>query len=100
MLNMAEGNQYEMEAGLVDDQVRRMTILLSDGKQIPVPIKDNAYVFEVALTDYPIRLVAYNSANRVVGIDSVSGLVLELAGVPRRLPRALETGQGTQSDPR
>ena len=82
MLNMAEGNQYEMEAGLVDDQVRRMTILLSDGKQIPVPIKDNAYVFEVALTDYPIRLVAYNSANRVVGIDSVSGLVWGLAGFP------------------
>jgi hypothetical protein len=60
-----------MEVGLVDDHVRRMTILLSSGKQIPVPIKDNAYVFQVARTDYPIRLVAFNSANRVVGVDSL-----------------------------
>jgi len=68
--SISDGVQYSMEVGLVDDHVRRMTILLSSGKQIPVPIKDNAYVFEVAHTDYPIRLVAFNSANRVVGVDS------------------------------
>ena len=68
--SISDGVQYSMEVGLVDDHVRRMTILLSSGKQIPVPIKDNAYVFEVAHMDYPIRLVAFNSANRVVGVDS------------------------------
>jgi len=70
---VSSGAQYSTEVGLVDDHVRRMTILLSSGKQIPVPIKDNAYVFEVARTDYPIRLVAFDSANRVVGVDSYPG---------------------------
>lgn len=64
-----EGAQYSIQAGLVDDHVRRMTLLLVSGKQIPVRIKDNAYVFLLAETDYPVRLVAFNSANRVVNVE-------------------------------
>ena len=65
-----DGSQYSIQAGLVDDEIRRMTLLLVSGKQIPIRIKDNAYVYGLARTDYPVRLVAYNRANRVVAVET------------------------------
>jgi len=69
-MDVSNGNQYYIRAGLVDDHVRRMTLFFSSGKQTPVVIRDNAYVYGVPATDDRVRLVAFNSANRVVGVDA------------------------------
>jgi hypothetical protein len=72
-VTMTEGDQYVINAGLVDDHVRRMMLLLVNGARIPVPVRDNAFVYMVPRTEYPVLLLAYDSANRIVGIERDTG---------------------------
>ncbi len=63
------GDQFEYLSGLVSDDVRRLTIFLSTGEQIAVPLRNNAFVAQVNRSGFPIRLVAYDSRNRRIDVQ-------------------------------
>lgn len=66
------GNQYAILSGLASDDVERMELFLATGERIAVPLKDNAYILAVARTKYPARLVGYDAAGRVIGIEAMA----------------------------
>jgi hypothetical protein len=55
-------------AGAAADGVKRITIFLGDGEQQSAPIKDNMFTALVP-GRLPMRIVAYDPARRVVGIQ-------------------------------
>ncbi len=67
-----EGAQYGVFGGLASDDVARLAIYTSTGNTIPVALHDNAYLAEVALARLPAKLVAYDDAGRVIGIEDES----------------------------
>lgn len=64
------GSQYTVLHGLASDDVARLEVFLATGERVAVPLADNAYVLEVARTKFPIRLVAYDDAGRIVAIQT------------------------------
>jgi hypothetical protein len=72
-LGVQEGraNQYVTIAGLASDDVTNLTLYLGTGKVVKVPLHDNGYVVQAAKADYPVRLVAYDSHARVIGIKTL-----------------------------
>ena len=64
------GSQYSVLAGLASDDVARLELFSLRGGRIEVPLRDNAWLVRVASGDYPLRLVAYDSGGRVIGIDA------------------------------
>jgi hypothetical protein len=67
---MGAGDQYATFAGLASDDVARLEIFTASGHRLEVPLKDNAYLAEVALARFPAKLVAYDRQGRVIGIES------------------------------
>jgi hypothetical protein len=71
---VSQGNsgseQYSQLSGLTSDDVAALKIFLASGSVVDVPLRDNAYVARVARSDFPIRLVAYDGKERVIGIQS------------------------------
>ena len=64
------GNEYVLVEGLASDDVARLELFLANGERTSVPLKDNAYLVEVARLKFPARLVAYDAEGRVIGIES------------------------------
>jgi hypothetical protein len=62
------GDQYALVSGLASDDVARMELFLAAGEQLAVPLRDNVYAIDVARLKFPIRLVAFNGDDRVIGI--------------------------------
>ncbi len=63
------GDQFATFAGLASDDVARMEIFTATGNRLPVPLRDNAFLIEVALARFPAKLVAYDAEGRVIGIE-------------------------------
>jgi len=63
------GDQFATFAGLASDDVARMEIFTATGNRIPVPLRDNVYLIEVALARFPAKIVAYDAGGRVIGIE-------------------------------
>ena len=63
------GDQFATFAGLASDDVARMEIFTATGNRIPVPLRDNAYLIEVALARFPAKIVGYDAEGRVIGIE-------------------------------
>jgi hypothetical protein len=63
-------DQYSQLDGLASDDVAALKIFRASGSALDIRIRDNAYVARVARSDFPIRLVAYDSKERVIGIQS------------------------------
>jgi hypothetical protein len=63
------GDQFATFAGLASDDVARLEIFTATGERIPVPLRDNAYLIEVALARFPAKVVAYDAEGRVIGIE-------------------------------
>lgn len=59
--------QYATIIGLASDDVRRMTLFLTSGERIPVSLRDNAFILQAPLSDYPVRLAAYDGNGLVIG---------------------------------
>jgi hypothetical protein len=71
-ISLASGaDQYAELAGMVSDDVARVRIFLTNGTIEDVPVKDNAFAVPVARPLMPARVVAYDSASRIIGIDTV-----------------------------
>jgi hypothetical protein len=65
------GDQFTNLSGLASDDVARLQIFLGTGERQPIPLRDNAWVMQVARADYPIRVVAYDSEGRIIGIQTI-----------------------------
>jgi hypothetical protein len=61
-------DQFMGVAGAAADGVKRVTLFIGDGERQSAPIKDNMFAALVPAR-FPMRLVAYNSTGRVVGIQ-------------------------------
>ena len=72
-VTLTEGDQYVTNAGLVDDHVSRMLLLLVSGKRVPVTVKDNAFFYMVPRTEYPVLLLAYDSDGQIIGMERDNG---------------------------
>ncbi|MFN2471641.1 MAG: hypothetical protein ABR583_11785 [Gaiellaceae bacterium] len=82
------GDQYAVLHGLASDDVARMEMFLASGECVAVPLADNAFVVEAARTTFPLRLVAYDEAGRVIGNEAFTHDPLARTG-----PRAVEGEQ-------
>jgi hypothetical protein len=91
------GDQYATFAGLASDDVARLEIFTARGNKIEVPLRDNAFLAEVALARLPAKMVAYDAQGRVIGIETTP----RDEGPQRPLPgeivnlRAIADGIGT-----
>jgi hypothetical protein len=64
-------SEYNTLTGLASDDVARITAYLSTGQTQQVALKDNAYFAELARDAFPVRLVAYDSQGRIIGLQTV-----------------------------
>ena len=67
------GQQIWIVSGLVSDDVARLRVFLGDGGQWDAPLRDNATAFRIQRAKFPVRLVAYDDANRIVGNQVIPG---------------------------
>jgi len=65
-------DQFAGVAGAAADGVKRITIFLGGGERQAVPVEDNMFAALVP-AHFPMRLVAYDSKGRVVGLQSFPG---------------------------
>lgn len=65
-------NQYDTIAGLTSDTVSKLRLYLGNGQIEPVPLHNNGYIVEAPTVDYPLRLVAYDKHDTVIGIVTLS----------------------------
>jgi hypothetical protein len=75
------GDQFATFAGMASDEVARLEAFTATGNAIPVPLADNSYLIEIAKARFPVKMVAYDSRGRVIGIertprDEVTGRVV------------------------
>jgi hypothetical protein len=75
-------SEFLVVHGVAADGVRRITIYLADGQQIRAPLRHNLFAALVPTARFPIRVVAYDGRDRVVGIDSQLGRFLAGEPVP------------------
>jgi len=66
------GEQYVFVSGVASDDVERMELYLATGEVVPVALRDNVFVVEVARTKFPARLVAYDRQGRVIATENMS----------------------------
>jgi hypothetical protein len=64
------GDQYDIVDGIASDDVKRMRLFFGDGGIAEIRLRDNVFVIRVSRARYPIRLVAYDAKDRVIGVDS------------------------------
>lgn len=61
------GDQFATIAGAVADEVARLELYVASGARVAVPLRDNAFLVEAPRAEFPMRLVAYDSAGLVIG---------------------------------
>jgi hypothetical protein len=66
------GEQYVFVSGVASDDVGRMKLYLATGEVVPVALRDNVFVAEVARTKFPARLVAYDRQGRIIATENMS----------------------------
>jgi hypothetical protein len=66
-------SQFVEVTGVASDAVARLTALLDNGQTLPIPLHDNVFDGQVPVAHLPARLVAYDSAGRVVGTSDTVG---------------------------
>lgn len=64
------GGQFTIFSGLASDEVARMDLFLATGERRQIPLQDNAWLIPVPRGKYPVRVVAYDSDDRVIGIQT------------------------------
>jgi hypothetical protein len=63
------GDQYATFAGLASDDVAQLELYTATGNRITVPLRDNAFLADVAIARLPAKMVAYDAQGRVIGIQ-------------------------------
>jgi hypothetical protein len=68
-----QGGQTVTLAGLASDDVAKLTLYLATGRTVSVPLHDNGYITSAVKADYPLRIVAYDSEGRIIGVKTLQG---------------------------
>jgi hypothetical protein len=71
-------------SGVASDDVARIEALLADGQQADVPFKDNAFMVDLPGANLPARLIAYDSAGRVIDVGEPWADLAATGGGPVR----------------
>ena len=66
-----EGSWFRTVAGLAVDEVARLTVFRLDGRQFNVKVKDNAFVIQLAEVEFPVKIVAFDSSDAVIGLKLI-----------------------------
>lgn len=94
-------DEFATVSGLASDDVARIVAFLANGQKVLVPLADNAYLVGVARFKFPVRLVAYDKAGRVIGftppIDDGGGGAGPAPGKARSLLHAV-SGSGATAE--
>jgi len=70
--SLASGSdQYGVASGLAADGVQRLEVYLANGDPETAPLRDNAYIVYLPRAQFPVKLVAYDRSNKVVGISVI-----------------------------
>jgi hypothetical protein len=72
-MTMFGGDQYSIIDGIASDQVASMRLFFGDGGTLTIPLRDNTFIVPVSRARYPIRLVAYDAQEQIIGIQSAKG---------------------------
>ncbi len=91
------GDQYAVLNGVANDEVERLALYQANGDVVPVPLRDNVYAVRALRAAYPVRLVAFDSAGRVIGIKTFES-DLPSGSQPRPTPGAEWRKLTTTSD--
>jgi hypothetical protein len=67
------GQQSWVVSGVVSDDVARIEVFQGDGRHWPAPLRDNATAFRIQRAKFPARIVAYDTAGRVIDIKTLRG---------------------------
>jgi hypothetical protein len=67
MMSGGGGVESAVLAGAAADGIVRMTLFDANGQRFGVPLKDNLFGLRVANSQFPVRLVAYDGRDRVLG---------------------------------
>jgi hypothetical protein len=65
------GDQFTILSGLVTDNVASITVFLTSGQTVEVPLKDNAYLARISRAAFPIRVVGYDNHGNVIEIETL-----------------------------
>jgi hypothetical protein len=76
-------DQFMTLNGLASDDVARIVVFLANGQTMKVPLRDNTFVVDVARLKMPVRLVAYDTHGRVIGVQA-PGDMFGVGGGPAR----------------
>ena len=69
-------DEFATVSGLASDDVAHISAYLKNGQTQPVPLRDNTYIVQIARSQFPIRLVAYDRQNKVIGFTpALQGLI-------------------------
>lgn len=63
-------DQFSLLEGLASDDVAGIKLFLASGETVDVPLTDNVFLIRVGRAAYPIRLVAYDSEQRVIDVNT------------------------------
>jgi hypothetical protein len=58
-------------SGIASDDVARIEALLADGQHAGVPLQDSAFIVDLPRANLPVRLIAYDSAGRVIDVGEL-----------------------------
>jgi hypothetical protein len=64
-------SEYSIIGGLASDDVAAIKVFLGSGAVLDAGLRDNAYLARIARSDYPIRIVAYDKAKQVIGLETI-----------------------------
>jgi hypothetical protein len=70
VMGSSEGNRFVRFSGAAADGVRRIVVFLADGQRQEASLRDNLFTVLLDSAEFPARLVAYDAAGRIVGIDT------------------------------
>jgi hypothetical protein len=71
MILTGQSGLFTSIAGVAADGVRRVTVFLADGERQAPPLRDNLFTAFVSSEQLPARVVGYDAAGRVVGVQTV-----------------------------
>ena len=65
------GQQFWIVSGLASDDVARIEVFLGDGNHWTAPLRDNATAFRVQRAKFPVRVVGYDDAGKVIAVRAI-----------------------------
>jgi hypothetical protein len=86
--------EFATLSGAASDEVAKIAALLADGQLADVPLKDNSFMVDLPRSNLPARLIAYDSAGRVIDVSEAWGDFGPRSGPARGRARSLLRASG------